>query len=1313
MQGKFWKKMWSTAAVVALAGSTIVNIVTPSAVAASAINGATGHETSVAYTVGKAQGSYEWGLVGNLDFDPSGDDDSFAYGIGINPVSGDLWVSDSGKVCWGMMSCFMAGAGFVSSAQAGEPHLRIYPKLDTLQTDYTKDGVYTTPTTNENTSGRGSDWGDPQIIRTGIFDSNPMRHGPRKIAFDEAGNGWVIDSEFEQSREEATANGMNRIKRFAVDGTQLPGAGYKGKWANTDNGSFRAGYSVSVSRMQNGDFLANSEVANWLVRFAPDTTPKAPIVLNNLAVPAALQATLGTNVSINPYGVDVDPQNGNIYVAPVKWAHGGTWTTANERYGGVFVLNPEGTELINFFGTDRLRGNATIFGPFTNSEPNSANYGNIFVNTQDGLLQEFTPEGVFVREYANGSAAANNAQQGVDKLTANPTRVAVPGFTRPRGVDFDSHGYMYVTAQEGTANSGVRILGHTPRPITKLNTSSICVDNQNDAQGASANVHGPIVLSWEHLQTASHSVAPTLDYTIEMSLDAGATWSLVPTAKSTNKYEIIARPTGEDFAQAFAAGTVAFRVAAWNSAGNGNWLAADLMPTKECQSVLNLAKTGAYDAQAKQVQWNFAVDAAFNPFVTASVEGTDTNSVNVAAHIANTVTVTDAAAPAGVSDPEATLTAEQIQLTVEKIRINDPLTGITTPVVSYNGNAETELAENAQQITGRVGASRIDVSAGDDKNAQADTDEYKSGSFPAYVPNMPVTAQATSAVSREQIVAGTRILNENAVATAQSAVLKLANPEYVAGTSPVSEQYITYALGALSSNPAAAWVTPTGTPNIDVVKSGVLSANGNSAVWTITVTNNGEVPLSQITLTDQLTNQADTAVLSSPTVPVPADLVLQPGEKWSTTLTTAVSDTDRVAGGVWNKVRVVGTAPNTQTVEDQAQAALTLTGTDSLSIAKSGVLSADGTQITWTVTVTNTGNLTLTNVAVTDPLVADLQLTAGDAASLAPGATLTYTGTYQVTEADKLAGKVVNIANVSADSPKNTKVKDSSTAQVPTRYQASLQVVKRVAEVTENEIAWEVAVTNTGDVTLSEVALEDTLGDLDITWPAEVGKLAPGATLTATLITEVTADMRTAGYVVNEVIASGKVNGVTISGEDSARSEVFTSQLEVTKTGVYDATEQLVQWSFVIANTGNTTLENIEIEDLYPDLSAFQITWPEAEKTLAPGQQVVFTATAPAVQTTQEQTLENTVTVQAVSGFGVNVTKSAKASVQVPAKPVLPAKPTTPSGDKVKPIVPTSTLSHNKLANTGATILGLTLGALALVGAGVVVVLVRRRRNDS
>jgi uncharacterized repeat protein (TIGR01451 family) len=90
------------------------------------------------------------------------------------------------------------------------------------------------------------------------------------------------------------------------------------------------------------------------------------------------------------------------------------------------------------------------------------------------------------------------------------------------------------------------------------------------------------------------------------------------------------------------------------------------------------------------------------------------------------------------------------------------------------------------------------------------------------------------------------------------------------------------------------------------------------------------------------------------------------------------------------------------------------------SIVKSVLLSVDadgngavsvGDTLAYTVTVTNTGAVALTNVQISDPLLPSSNKTC---ATVAPGATCVLTGSHVVTPADAIAGQVSNTAQATS-----------------------------------------------------------------------------------------------------------------------------------------------------------------------------------------------------------------------------------------------------------------------------------------------------------
>jgi uncharacterized repeat protein (TIGR01451 family) len=140
------------------------------------------------------------------------------------------------------------------------------------------------------------------------------------------------------------------------------------------------------------------------------------------------------------------------------------------------------------------------------------------------------------------------------------------------------------------------------------------------------------------------------------------------------------------------------------------------------------------------------------------------------------------------------------------------------------------------------------------------------------------------------------------------------------------------------------------------------------------------------------------------------------------------------------------------------------------------VADADGDVLNYRIVVTNTGNITLTDVSVNDPLTG--QNITG--LTLAPGESKEYETSYTLTQADLDGqgggdGDIDNTAT--ADSAQTDSVQDS--AVVPLVYSPNLMIVKTadVEKVDEigDVINYTISVSNTGNITLTNVQLTDTL----------------------------------------------------------------------------------------------------------------------------------------------------------------------------------------------------------------------------------------------
>ena len=207
------------------------------------------------------------------------------------------------------------------------------------------------------------------------------------------------------------------------------------------------------------------------------------------------------------------------------------------------------------------------------------------------------------------------------------------------------------------------------------------------------------------------------------------------------------------------------------------------------------------------------------------------------------------------------------------------------------------------------------------------------------------------------------------------------------GESPLGET-VTDDSGATVSDDDPTITTLCQNPAIAIVKTGIFNDEdqdgcsnvGETISYTFTVTNQGNVSLSTITVTDPLI-----ATISGPTGDTDGDSELDLNETWTYTGDYAITQADINAGQVVNQAKAEGTAPDGSIVNDDSGATIndddptvtTLCQNGSIALVKIGTLSDEngdgctqvGETIVYDFIVTNTGIVDLTNVTVTDPLV--------------------------------------------------------------------------------------------------------------------------------------------------------------------------------------------------------------------------------------------------------------------------------------------------------------------------------------------------------
>ena len=193
---------------------------------------------------------------------------------------------------------------------------------------------------------------------------------------------------------------------------------------------------------------------------------------------------------------------------------------------------------------------------------------------------------------------------------------------------------------------------------------------------------------------------------------------------------------------------------------------------------------------------------------------------------------------------------------------------------------------------------------------------------------------------------------------------------------------------------------------------------------------------------------------------------------------------------VFNLATTTGMDPNGGPVSDDDPEQVPTPQDPSIDIVKSGAfqdengdgLAQAGETINYIFVVTNTGNVTLTGVTVTDPLVT----VSGGPVVLVPGQTdnTSFTGTYILTQADVDAAIVLNTATTSGEDPNGNPVMDDDPEDTPFVQDPEISLIKSgtfqdengdgVSQVGET-IAYTFTVINTGNVTLTGVTVTDPL----------------------------------------------------------------------------------------------------------------------------------------------------------------------------------------------------------------------------------------------
>ncbi|OXB08655.1 hypothetical protein B0A81_10155 [Flavobacterium plurextorum] len=407
----------------------------------------------------------------------------------------------------------------------------------------------------------------------------------------------------------------------------------------------------------------------------------------------------------------------------------------------------------------------------------------------------------------------------------------------------------------------------------------------------------------------------------------------------------------------------------------------------------------------------------------------------------------------------------------------------------------------------------------------------------------------------------------------------------------------------------------------DTNNNGIAEA-GETITYSFTVKNTGSVTITGITISDPLV-----AVTGGP-------ISLAPNVSDSTTFTAVytIKQSDVDAGKITNSATATGKNPSGTPVTATSDDPLTPAPGDStvidlpqsgkLDLKKTAVfndsnnngIAEAGETITYSFTVKNTGNVTITGITINDPLVA----VTGGPISLAPNASdsTTFTAVYTIKQSDVDAGKITNSATATGTNPSGTPVTatsddpltpapgDSTVIDLPQSGKLDLKKTAVFNDTNNNGIAeagetitYSFTIKNTGNVTITGITINDPL----VTVTGGPISLAPNASdsTTFTAVYTIKQSDVDAGKITNSATAAGKdPNNTTVTatsddpltpalGDSTVIDLPQSGKLDLKKTAVFNDTNnngiaeagETITYSFTVKNTGNVTITGITIND--------------------------------------------------------------------------------------------------------------------------------------
>ncbi len=333
-------------------------------------------------------------------------------------------------------------------------------------------------------------------------------------------------------------------------------------------------------------------------------------------------------------------------------------------------------------------------------------------------------------------------------------------------------------------------------------------------------------------------------------------------------------------------------------------------------------------------------------------------------------------------------------------------------------------------------------------------------------------------------------------------------------------------------------VTYLATPSWTLTKTPTpttYTASGQTIGYSYVLTNTGDASISGITVTD---DKVAPVTCAASTLAVGA----------STTCTGSYVTTasDVTAGSVANTAIAHGTPSGGSLTDATANATITLAAAPTWTLTKTASLTsygAAGQSINYSYTLTNTGNVSISGITVSDDKVSPVTC---PVATLAVGASTTCSGSYTTTASDVTAGSVTNHA-FAHGTPSSGSLTDAvatatiSFASAPA-WTMSKTANPRTYSGSGERISYSYVIENTGNVSIGGIFVTDDKIQ-EVVCPST--DLAAGASMTCS-----------ASYITTEAdVAAGSVtNTAAAHAGSTTRSAAPATRTARAVSGLANAT---------------------------------------------------------------------------------------------------------------------------------------------------------------